>query len=124
MMNILTTQVCNRFQEEWHKIWRWWNNWLGNTAVLRKHWCQGLHPEDESSMGLWNIRILPQHYMASQPRRPQLETSQPWKPRNSHQKTMSTIYLIWTTFILVSMMRNWHLSIWISWGSEHQKIIY
>jgi hypothetical protein len=29
---------------------------------------------------------VPQHYTASQPRRPLLETSPPWKPQNSHQK--------------------------------------
>jgi len=32
------------------------------------------HPEDGGSMHLWNTGILPQYYMASQPRRPQLET--------------------------------------------------
>jgi len=41
-----------------------------------------LHPEDGGSMGLWNAGILPQHYTASQPRRPQTETSSSWKPQN------------------------------------------
>jgi len=34
------------------------------------------------SMDLWNVGILPQHYMASQPRRTWLETSPPWKPQH------------------------------------------
>jgi len=41
-------------------------------------------PEDGSSMNLWNIGILPQHNTVSQPRRPRLEISPPWKPPNSH----------------------------------------
>jgi len=32
------------------------------------------------SMDLWNVGILPQHYTASQPRRPRLEISAPRKP--------------------------------------------
>jgi len=44
-----------------------------------------IHPENGGSMNLWNVGILPQHCMASQPRRPQLETSPVWKPQNSHQ---------------------------------------
>jgi hypothetical protein len=39
-----------------------------------------LHLEDGSSMDLWNVGILPQHYAASQPRRPWLESS-PWRGR-------------------------------------------
>jgi len=31
-----------------------------------------LHSEDGGSMDLWNIGILPQHYMASQPTKPRL----------------------------------------------------
>jgi hypothetical protein len=31
------------------------------------------NPEDGGSMDLWNVGILPQHYTASQPRRPRLE---------------------------------------------------
>jgi hypothetical protein len=34
-----------------------------------------LHPEDGGSMDLWNVGILPQHYMSSQPRKPRLESS-------------------------------------------------
>jgi hypothetical protein len=33
----------------------------------------------ESSMSLRNVGILPQHHTASQPRRPRLESSQPWR---------------------------------------------
>jgi hypothetical protein len=34
----------------------------------------GRRIHDGRSMHLWNAGILPQHYTASQPRRPQLET--------------------------------------------------
>jgi hypothetical protein len=34
---------------------------------------QSLDLEDGGKMDLWNARILPQHYTASQPRRPRLE---------------------------------------------------
>jgi hypothetical protein len=40
--------------------------------------------EDGGSMDLWNI-ILPQQYTASQPRRPQLESSLLQKPQNSNK---------------------------------------
>jgi len=33
-----------------------------------------LNPEDVSSMELWNVRILPHHYMVWQPRRPRLKS--------------------------------------------------
>jgi len=37
-----------------------------------------LHPEDRGSMDRRNVGILPQHYTASQTRRPRLESS-PWR---------------------------------------------
>jgi len=46
-----------------------------------------LHPEDGGSMDLWNVGILPRHYTESQPKRPRLASSPPWKPQNSHQVT-------------------------------------
>jgi hypothetical protein len=33
----------------------------------------GVHPADVDSMDLWNVGILPQHYAASQTRKPRLE---------------------------------------------------
>jgi hypothetical protein len=36
-------------------------------------------PEDGGSMDPWKVRILRQNYTASQPRRPQYETSPSWK---------------------------------------------
>jgi len=73
-----------------------------------KNWCEiwGFHGTEDSSqglLGLWccvvlgqdtnlpvgsnkvfqNVGIIPQHYTASQPRRPQLESSPPWKPQIS-----------------------------------------
>jgi hypothetical protein len=47
-----------------------------------------LHPEDGGSMHLRNVGILPQHHTASQPRRPLLKTSPPWKPQNSQQEPL------------------------------------
>jgi len=41
-------------------------------------------PEDGGNMDLRNVSILPQHYTASQSRRPLYETSSKWKPQNSH----------------------------------------
>jgi len=32
-----------------------------------------IHPEDGSSMDLWNNGILPQNYTSSQPKRPRFE---------------------------------------------------
>jgi hypothetical protein len=46
-----------------------------------------IHPEDGGSKALRNADILPQHYTVSQPRRPRLESSQPWKPKTSHLHT-------------------------------------
>jgi len=40
-------------------------------------------PEDEGSMDLWNIGILPQYYTVSWPRRPWFESSTLWKPHIS-----------------------------------------
>jgi len=42
--------------------------------------CHSLHPEDGGSNVIQNVGILPQHYMATQPRRPQLEPLLLWKP--------------------------------------------
>jgi len=46
---------------------------------------QVLHHEDGGSMDLWNVGTLLEHYTASQPRRPQRETSPPWKSQNSQE---------------------------------------
>jgi len=45
----------------------------------------GFYTDNEGSIDLRNIGILPQYYTASQPRRPRLESPPPWKPQNSHQ---------------------------------------
>jgi len=42
------------------------------------------HFQVEGSMDHWNVGILPQHHTASEPRRPRLESSPPWKPQNSY----------------------------------------
>jgi len=43
-----------------------------------------LHPEDGGSMVLWEVGILSQHYTASEPRRPRLESSPLWEPKILH----------------------------------------
>jgi hypothetical protein len=44
---------------------------------------EDFHDGDGGSVNLRNVGILPKHYAGSQPRRPELETSPPWKPQNS-----------------------------------------
>jgi hypothetical protein len=55
----------------------------GRIPMFPKSMLPLTYPEDGGSMDLWNVGILPQHYTASQRRRPRLETS-PWKPQNSY----------------------------------------
>jgi hypothetical protein len=52
-----------------------------------------LHPKDGGSKVLKNDGILPKHYMASQARRSQLESSLPWQPQISQQGFSSVIHL-------------------------------
>jgi len=49
------------------------------TAVNIQVKVSWVHPEDGGSMDLWNNGSLPQHYMASQPRKPWLEFANPIK---------------------------------------------
>jgi hypothetical protein len=51
---------------------------------------------------LWNIGILPQHYTASQPRRPWLEISLLWKPQNLHL----LFFLFMIILFLLELMSN------------------
>jgi hypothetical protein len=53
-------------------------------------WVISLHPEDGGQIVLRNVGILPQHYAASKPRRPRLESSLPWKSQMSHHKDTAT----------------------------------
>jgi hypothetical protein len=41
----------------------------------------------DAAWTFWNVSILSQHYTVSQPRRPRLESSPPWKPQISHLRT-------------------------------------
>jgi hypothetical protein len=59
------------------------------SVVVGHQLFRGLYCEDGGSIELWNVGILPQHYMASQSRRPRLETSPPWKARNSKPEIVS-----------------------------------
>jgi hypothetical protein len=63
--------------------WRWrrhgrlkrWYTLHGVTSHKTSTWIldRAIHPEDGSSLDLWNLGILPQHYTASQPRKPLFE---------------------------------------------------
>jgi len=48
---------------------------MKNTAHFNCEFWGSLHPEDGGSMDIWNVGILPQHYMASQPRRLKMEAA-------------------------------------------------
>jgi hypothetical protein len=45
------------------------------SIAVENPYCLHLHPEDGGSMDLWIVGILPQHYTASQPRKPRLEVT-------------------------------------------------
>jgi len=47
-------------------------------------WVVAFQPEDVNSKILRNVGILPQHYTASQPRRPRLELNNMAAARNPH----------------------------------------
>jgi hypothetical protein len=64
----------------------WWDTNVSEVlaaSTFRIKYHQSLHPEGGSSKYLRNISILPQYYTVSQPRRPRLESSPPWKPQIS-----------------------------------------
>jgi len=67
---------------------RWYPTTILHGIVTQKTWL--LHPEDGGSIDLRNTGILPQHHTTtSQPRRPRLESSPPWKSQNSLQQKKS-----------------------------------
>jgi hypothetical protein len=51
------------------------------------------------NMGLWNVGILPEHYMAPQPTRPRLETSLHWKPQN-WPNLVAVFWLLWQFYVV------------------------
>jgi hypothetical protein len=73
-------------------------------------WRLTVLPEDGGSMDPWNLGILSQHYMVSQPRRSRLESSPPWKAENSYQnfscRIMCAIHSHW--YITDSGYENTH----------------
>jgi hypothetical protein len=62
------------------------------------------NPEDGGSMDLWNVGILPQHYIASQPRRwRQHGPLKRWYPTTTlHSVTTQKMEAAWTSETLVS----------------------
>jgi hypothetical protein len=62
-----------------------------------------LHPEDGGSMFLRNLGILPHRYTESQPKRPRLESSRPWKPQISY----SLFYMMFKDLRAIS--KEFHL---------------
>jgi hypothetical protein len=89
---------------------RWWH-WLLDHSLHISYWLavpdapfhsrpicmplyqsQSLHPEDRSSMDLWNVGILPQHYAVSQPTRSRLESSLLWKSPHSQYILYNSSY--------------------------------
>jgi hypothetical protein len=68
-------------------------------------------PKGGGSMDLWSAGILPHHYTASQPRRPQLETSPPLS------------LIIHTMMMMMMMMIKVKLSLCFNWTSRHEGVL-
>jgi len=73
------------------------------SGVVGYHYFRGTccfhlcHPEDGGSKILQNTDILPHHYMASQPRRPQLRNDMLWDTTHSVLK-QDKLYLVFTAW--------------------------
>jgi hypothetical protein len=77
------------FYELWVQIFQVEVFWIATPCNYvvgqQRFWrpcCLHIYPQDGESQDLRNVGILPQNYTVSQPRRPRLETSPPWKIRN------------------------------------------
>jgi hypothetical protein len=77
-----TEQIQVQFFWLWCHVvshhWRWRQHGYPTTTL---HGVTAQKTGDGGNMDLWNVGILPQHYTASQPTRPQHESSPPRKPR-------------------------------------------
>jgi len=58
----------------WHVVW-----WL-DSNISKDCTASVFRVEDGGSTVLQNVGLQPPHYMLQQPRKPQILSSQPWKP--------------------------------------------
>jgi len=65
---------------KWYQKWRRQYSFWQPTVTENEKFRYIPLPEEVGSKVLRNGGILPQHYTASQPRRPRLKSSEPWKP--------------------------------------------
>jgi hypothetical protein len=89
-------------------------------------WCLVKHRDNFAftftSMEHWSVGILPQHYTASQPRRPRLESSPPWKPHitkfhpllaSSTRVSCCCFGVVCTVFWLAFRCLIFYIGLWI-----------
>jgi hypothetical protein len=76
--------------------------------------CFHLQGGDGDGMVLWNIGTLLQHYMVSQPRRPQLESSPPWIPQILWQTVVVHVqifvYVFTFTCLVFLVTYRWNIT--------------
>jgi hypothetical protein len=81
-MELLAWRSKSRSSVFWRRTVMWQNTDVSEEHVASIFW--SLHPEDIGSMALRNVGILPQHYTASQPRGPRIESCEKLKSHSLH----------------------------------------